>query len=130
MAIINDYLDGYPEELRLHLVDGFKHGFPWHFSEEHNAQNSHNLKSVLNTQSIVRAKLNSELEAGRMAGPSHPNLKISPLGVVPKRQEGQLPLVHNVSFPRATGLSWLLVYFMVKTDIKSAFCLLPVHPND
>ena len=57
----------------------------------------------------MKAKLVSELQAGRIAGPfqtlPHPDLKISPLGVVPKRQEGQFRLIHHLSHPRASGLS-------------------------
>ena len=135
-------------------------GFVCIFSGERNAQDSHNLKSALDNPHVVQAKLDSELEAGRIAGPfqssPHPDLKISPLGVVPKRQEGQFRLIHHLSYPRASGLSVnagipkectavsyagideAVVFikklgrgcFLAKTDIKSAFRLLPVHPDD
>ena len=76
-----------------------------HFFGERNVQDSHNLKCALDNPHVVQAKLDSELEAGRIAGSfqssPHPDLKISPLGVVPKRQEGQFRIIHH----RASGLS-------------------------
>ena len=49
------------------------------------------------------------MEAGGIAGPfqssPHPDLKVSHLDVVPKRQEGQFRLTHHLSYPRASGLS-------------------------
>ena len=81
-------------------------------------------------------------------------MKLSPLGVVPKRQEGQYRLIHHLSYPRASGWSVnggiskehtpvsyagiedaiavikRLGRGFAKTDIKSAFRILPVHRDD
>ena len=151
---------GYPEEKRSYLIDGFTNGFRLHFEGTRDSQDSHNLKSALDNPEIVKGKLESELKAGRIAGPfmspPNPNLKISPLGVVPKRQEGEFRMIHHLSHPRASGLSvndgipkefTAVTYagiedaiaiikqlgrgcYLSKTDIKSAFRILPVHPDD
>ncbi|KAM9319746.1 uncharacterized protein PAF06_004160 [Gastrophryne carolinensis] len=92
-----------------------------------------------------------------MAGPfSDPPLKdlvVSPLGVVPKKERGKFRLIHHLSFPRGgsvndgidkelASVSYTSFDFalgmvreagpgalMAKTDIESAFRLLPVHPD-
>ena len=158
--LLNNYLEGYSDEQRSYLFDGFTNGFRLHFTGLRTSQDSHNLKSAIDNPIVVKAKLASELQAGRIAGPfqtlPHPDLKISPLGVVPKRQEGQFRLIHHLSYPRASGLSvndgipkeyTAVSYagienavalikklghgcFMAKTDIKSAFRILPVHCLD
>ena len=153
--LLNNYLEGYSEEQRSYLFDGFTNGFRLHFTGLRTSQDSHNLKSAIDNPIVVKAKLASELQAGRIAGPfqtlPHPDLKISPLGVVPKRQEDQFRLIHHLSHPRASGLSvndgfpkeYTAVSFagienavalikklghgcsMAKTDIKSAFKFCP-----
>lgn len=153
-------MEGYSQVQRDYLLDGFTNGFRLRFSGTREAQDSHNLKSAIDHPNVVQTKLDAELAARRIAGPlsvsEHPNLKISPLGVVPKRQEGQFRLIHHLSYPRASGLSvndgipkecTAVSYagiqdavsvikelgrgcFLAKTDIKSAFRLLPVHPED
>ncbi|KAJ1103598.1 hypothetical protein NDU88_001019 [Pleurodeles waltl] len=107
---------------------------------------------------VVARKLEKERALGRLAGPFRcPPLSgfvCSPLGVVPKKEPGQFRLIHNLSAPqgssvndaidpqlcsvryasvdnavdkvRALGRGSLLA----KTDIESAFRLLPVHPDD
>ena len=142
------------------MVDGFTNGFRLNFSGERIAQDSPNLTSANDNSEVVKAKIDAELEAGRIAGPfsSRPrhDLKLSPLGVVSKRQEGQYRLIHHLSFPRASGWSvnegiskehTSVSYagiedaialikqlgrgcFLAKTDIKSAFRILPVHRDD
>lgn len=153
-------MEGYSQVQRDYLLDGFTNGFRLRFSGTREAQDSHNLKSAIDHPNVVQTKLDAELAARRIAGPlsvsEHPTLKISPLGVVPKRQEGQFRLIHHLSYPRASGLSvndgipkecTAVSYagiqdavsvikelgrgcFLAKTDIKSAFRLLPVHPED
>ena len=92
-------MQGYSEDKRAYLVDGCTNRFRLHFTGLRDAQDSHNLKSALENPGVVKAKLESELKAGRIAGPfrnpPHPDLKISPLGVVPKRQEGKFRLIHH-----------------------------------
>lgn len=95
--MLNNYLEGYSKDQRDYLLDGFSKGFRLRFSGTREAQDSHNLKSAIDHHNVA---------AGRIAGPLsvsvHHNLKISPLDVVPKRQEGQFRLIHHLSYPRAS----------------------------
>ena len=66
-----------------------------------------NLMSALDKPEAVDAKLQKELEVHRLAGPfQSPPLSpflISPLGLVPKKVQGEFRLIHHLSFP--TGFS-------------------------
>ena len=52
---------------------------------------------------LFRKKINSEILAGRVAGPFDapplPNLRVSPIGLVPKKTPGEYRLIHHLSFP-------------------------------
>ncbi|XP_068110929.1 toll-like receptor 7 [Hyperolius riggenbachi] len=106
---------------------------------------------------VVSSKLAKEREAGRVAGPFTDcpldGLIVSPLGVVPKKEPGSFRLIHHLSFPKGSsvndglsGQDTSVVYtsfdvalrwvrklgqgsLLAKTDIESAFRLLPVHPS-
>ena len=113
----------------------------------------HNLPSALLHPDVVNDKLQAELQLGRIAGPfsepPFPDLVISPIGVVPKKR-----LIHHLSYPRGesinsgidkfyTSVSYHNVdqaidllcnlgsgSYMAKTDIQSAFRIIPVHPSN
>lgn len=98
-----------------------------------------------------------EVALGRMFGPfSSPpfsNFRVSPLGVVPKKESGKFRLIHHLSHPKGSSVndgipkddaSVSYVSFdravmlvrqagpgalLAKSDIESAFRLLPVHPE-
>lgn len=157
---LNEYLDGYHSDLRHFITHGFKFGFRLNFSGVRCCQDSPNLGTARDNPENVREKLSTELAMGRIAGPfdSAPfhDFKCSPLGLVPKCQEGQFHLIHHFSYPRKTGTSvnagidkgyTSVSYagiedavaiikgigkrcFMAKTDLKSAFRILPVSPED
>ena len=104
------------------------------------------------------AKLSKELGAHRLVGPfSSPPFsvfRVSPLGLVPKKVEGEFPLIHHLSYPKGsslndgissdyTSVSYATVEdairliksvgphcFLAKTDIKNAFRLIPIRPED
>lgn len=91
--------------------------------------------------------------AGPFGSPPLPNLAVSPLGVVPKKEPNKFSLIHHLSYPRGgsvndsidpdlctvsyisfgTAVSWVRWYgqgaLLEKTDIEAAFRLLPVHPD-
>ena len=117
-----------------------------------------NLKSCRDFPNIVLQKITSELNAGRVKGPfSHPpftNFRVSPIGLVPKKNPGEFRLIHHLSHPQKHSVNdHIDPYFssvrytsfddavkrlvqlgrkttMAKTDIDSAFRLIPIHPND
>ena len=108
--------------------------------------------------SAALEKLSDEIAHGRMAGPfpdrPSQNLRISPLGLVPKSEPGHFRLIHNLSYPDSGSVNdgidkqlCIVQYtsfdhavnlvvgagkgaLLAKADVKSAFRLLPVHPDD
>ena len=150
------YLNNCP--LAAYLISGFCQGFRVGFTGHRSASTSPNLKSCDENTSLVEEKLNTEIHTGRISGPfSNPpfvNLKISPIGLVPKKSPGQYRLIHHLSYPRGSSVNdyidptlstvqyqtfddaiTLLLQLgpgtlFCKTDIESAFRLIPIHPAD
>ena len=140
------------------LIEGFKNGFSLGFSGERVPMSARNLKSAYEYPQIVRKKIEKEVQLGRIVGPfSAPpfdNFRCSPIGLVPKRIQGEYRLIHHLSSPKGSSVNdcidreectvsysdfdeavKLVVAlgrnaFMGKSDIKSAFRLLPVNPAD
>lgn len=107
---------------------------------------------------VVRKKLDSELESGRILGPFAvppvADLQISPVMTVEKKEKGKFRMIHNLSAPygrsvndaipgdvksvsycRLTDVVDLILrtgggHFMSKTDIKDAFRICPIHRDD
>ena len=103
-------------------------------------------------------KLNKEVLSRRIIGPfdtpPFENFRIFPLGLVPKKAPGEFRLIHQLSFPEGStvndGIPKELssVHYptiddavkkisslgagclIAKTDIKSAFRIIPLHPRD
>ena len=151
-------LNGYSPSLKQFLVNGFSCGFRIGFAGERQFFESPNLKSALEKPDIVISKLNKELEAGRIAGPfavpPFPNFRCSPLGIVPKKDPSEFRLIHHLSYPQGSSVNDFIPddcssvryasindaisvikqtgagCFMAKTDVKSAFRIIPIHPND
>ena len=95
---------------------------------------------------------------GRLAGPfdvpTPSNVIISPLGVVPKKTPGEYRLIHDLSFPKFNSVNSHINKFhtevsyelldhcitiiqaigpkclIAKADIKDAFRIIPIHPDD
>lgn len=151
-------LEGYDPEGATAIFNGFAYGFPLYYSGKREPTNAKNLKSAELHPDLVRQKIQMEVEAGRVAGPFAnrplPNLRISPLGLVPKKEPGQFRLIHHLSYPCGNSLNDFIdpdlcsvqytsfdeAVHMIqdlgrgcllgKSDIKSAFRLLPVSPMD
>ena len=148
-------LDGYDPQKASAILGGFTLGFPLHYSGLHLPSDSKNLKSALQQPDIVRQKIQTEIAAGRVAGPflHRPisTLRISPLGLVPKKEPNQFRLIHHLSYPLGKSLNDFIdpklcsvqytsfdeAVHMIqdlgqgcllgKSDVKSAFRLLPVQ---
>ena len=140
------------------LSNGFKSGFPLHYEGSQNSSCAKNLLSAIQNPEAVDAKLDKEIAAHRIAGPysspTFPQFRISLLGLVPKKTEGEFRLIHHLSFPKGsslndgissefTSVSYASVEdtihtirtvgygcFMAKTDIKNAFRIIPIQPQD
>ena len=95
---------------------------------------------------------------GRVLGPfKHPpfdNFRVSPLGVIPKKQPGKYRMIHHLSFPHGGSVNDFIpsescsVHYasvddavrdikklgkgctLAKTDVRSAFRIIPVHPKE
>ena len=152
-------LEIYPNKRSARILrDGFSEGFRLGYMGKRESRESHNLKSVTHLQDKAMEKLNKEIELGRIAGPFSskplPNLIVSPIGLVPKAEEGKYRLIQHLSYPEGESIndgidrSYCTVHyasfdeavklvvevgkgaFMAKADVESAFRLLPVHPRD
>ena len=151
-------LHGNDRFLKQFLVDGFRFAFRIHFVGERFSSESPNLKSVLGQPVVTHAKLRKGCDTGRIVGPftvpPFPNFRCSPLGIVPKKDPSEFRLIHHLSYPKGSSVNDFIPYycstvkyasvkdavrllkrlgkgcFMAKTDVKSAFCIIPIHPAD
>lgn len=92
--IFKQYLVGYDPHQTEFLIEGFEYGFKIPFEGEHRFDFNKNLKSAIeNSQILKKKKNNKELIAGRVEGPfarsPFENIRVSPLGVVPKPKAGE-----------------------------------------
>ena len=152
-----DLLNYNPLEANF-LLNGFKAGFSLQYQGPRQATDSKNLKSAGQHPEIVKEKIQKEVQLKRVAGPFKERpistLRVSPIGLVPKKSSGEFRLIHHLSYPAGESLNDYIdpsdcsVQYssfdkavdmiqslgsnceLFKMDIKSAFRLLPVSPND
>ena len=139
------------------LCNGFRVGFDYHNATLHKRGANH--PSVFTNEKVVDNRIADEVMAGRLHGPLPPHLKplahISPMGLVPKpHQVNKFRLIMDLSHPNGgsvnDGISPSLCSLryssvdeavdiirhlgrdtqLVKLDIKDAYRLIPVHPDD
>ena len=155
---LTSVLRDYDPLLTNFLIQGFSYGFHIHYSNLRSSFESPNLLSANDQPNIVTDKLHKEIEAGRVAGPfSAPpfdNFVVSPLGIVPKKAPNEFRLIQHLSYPhensvnsgipvdfssvRYASIQDAIVFvkrlgvgcYLAKTDIKSAFRIIPIHPGD
>ena len=156
---LDSYLHGYMTHLRHYLVSGFTFGFRLNSFQTPNNHVCTNLQSALKHPQVTQSKIDKEVQLGRISGPflSPPYTKytISPLGLREKKTPGEFRLIHNLSYPyddtsvnagvprEYATVSYASVgdatkhivdmgqhCFLAKTDVKSAFRIIPVHPSD
>ena len=150
-------LHGYNPALTQYLIEGFSLGFRINFVGERCAMDSPNLKSALERPIVTSAKLQKECDAGRIVGPfatpPFSNFRTSPIGLVPKKDPSEFRLIHHLSYPQGTSVNDFIPdhcstvkyasvgdatksiqrlgrgCFMAKTDVKSAFRIIPIYPS-
>lgn len=156
---LKKWLDRYPNRVSADmLLKGFTAGFRLEYKGVRAAREAPNLKSVKIDPNAIVKKLEKEISLGRIAGPFNnrplERLIISPVGLVPKAEPGKLRLIQHLSYPEGSSVNdgidreYCKVQYahfdvavnlvarlgpkalMAKTDIQSAFRLLPVHPED
>ena len=159
IGVLASWLSIYPnrDDAAL-LLNGFSKGFSLQYGGPRIRRDSHCLLSAVQHPNIVKRKLAEELSLGRVAGPfvdrPLPNLQCSPIGLVPKHEPNSFRLIHHLSFPHGGSINDFIdreqcqVHYasfdkavsiavsaghgawLAKSDIKSAFRLLPVSPED
>jgi len=107
---IEEKLQSYPKRKAADLLlNGFKFGFKLAYTGNREQRDANNLKSILNLQDVALEKLEKEIKLGRIAGPFNyrplPNLMISPIGLVPKSEQGKYRLIQHLSFPRGSSIN-------------------------
>ena len=103
------YLDGYPTKLKDYLLNGFQHGFLLDYVGPHKPSSCKNLLSATQKPEAVADKLSKEWSLGRIAGPflerPFSSLRISPLGLIPKKTPREFHLIHHLSFPHGDSIN-------------------------
>ena len=153
---LSPFLMGHPDA--NYLINGLQAGFTLGFIGLRSSSSCSNFKSCVDMPHIVLEKLHAELKAKRIQGPfdipPFPYMKISPIGLVPKKAPGQYRLIHHLSNPKGQSVNDFIDQlfssvnyssfddavshlvslgpgtFMAKTDIDSAFRIIPIHPLD
>ena len=119
---------------------------------------NHNFPSIHEQPEIASNKIQEEIDKGRIAGPfdERPlaNFVVSPICLVPKKTPGKFRIIHHLSYPHGSSINeGISKYFtpvkyhtvdnalqvicqlgrgclLAKTDVESAFRLIPVHHKD
>ena len=142
----------------FNLLNTLKEGARIGYSGPRSDRVSPNLISAVQHPDVVSLNLQKEIALGRVAGPYHspplPKFQCHPVGVVPKKHSTDWRTIYHLSYPQGNSINdyipkdpYSLSYvrvddaihilqslgrgaFMAKTDLKSAFRLIPIHPDD
>lgn len=110
ISVFNQELQDYPDrQVAEELSNGFSYGFSIKFEGPRKQVMSKNLPSANKDPDIVKQKIAKELAAGRVAGPfltpPFKDFRVSPLGLVPKKQQGEYRLIHHLSYPEGDSVN-------------------------
>lgn len=153
-------LESHPDrEFVQFMLTGVQEGFRIGYDRCRTHQSAtRNMKSANENSAVVEQYLHTEMEKGRVVGPlnlgSVPGVQISPFGVIPKSRPGEWGLIVDLSSPEGhsvndgidksiCSLQYVTINTIVekiqqcgsgallgKLDIKSAYRIIPVHPDD
>ena len=104
------WLLSYPDrEAARYLQEGCVFGFRIPVQGLRAAAVASNLKSVKGMEVVVTERIKKEVSEVWVAGSFHkplvPNLRVSPLGVVPEKVPGEFRLVHHLSYPAGESVN-------------------------
>ena len=151
------HLRDYPQ--KDYIINGFKQGFSLHFEGPQLATTSGNSQSTVEYHEKIDKKIKEEVKMDRISGPYPspplPFFKVTPLSARPKKEPGKVRLLHNLSHPyNSSAVNYNIpkhfasvTYqsisdavdiinrlgkgcFLAKSDIESAFRLLPLRPSE
>ena len=155
---LKELLSTYPDQrLVSSIVDGFKFGFDLGFKGTlTNTFPKNNKSAILHKEGVTEA-IRKEISRGHTAGPfpkpPFPINHISPLGAAPK-PDGSIRLIMDLSQPKGQSINEFISKeefpckytpfdeatrlirltgkgcYLTKVDIKHAYRLLPVRPED
>ena len=143
---------------KFFLIDGFCLGFRIGLSGTSNSLLAPSLRSAEEQPEVLYARLDKEWSAGRIVGAfsclPFAYFVSSPLGVVPKKTPGKFRIIHHLSYPDGSWVNDFIPSekstvqyasisdaiamiksigrgsYMSKTDLKSAFRIISIHPDD
>lgn len=153
-------LSSYPDQrLRTYLVEGIRKGFRVGYNYDsvcHHVKG--NMKSAMDNPQVVQDYLGTELKEGRIVGPldpkEYPFVHSNRFGVIPKSSPGKWRLIVDMSSPEGRSVndgiqeSWCSLSYttvtdatrgitsygsgalMIKVDIRNAYRVVPIHPED
>lgn len=159
MTKLAEILKGYDQSLRQFLVGGFLEGFSLGYEGYlTNTVLCQNLKSAREFPGVVREKLEKEMCLRRIAGPFQQApfspMFFSPIGIVPKKTPNKFRMIHHLSYPEGASINDAIPHekstvsyasiddavrliksfgpgcYLAKTDIESAFRIIPIHPSN
>ena len=157
--VLERELSGHPDRNFVDtLINCLRYGTHVGYTGPNKPRVSRNLISANQHPDIVTSNLYKEISLGCVAGPfissPLPNLQCHPLGVVPKKHSSEWRTIYHLSYPEGDSINnhipkdpYALQYvrvddairilkflgpgsFMAKTDLKSAFRLIPIHPDN
>ncbi len=155
-----EFILAHPDhQFAAYIHAGLSRGFHIGFNRQGSSLRSttRNHPSATENPGVVRGYIKAEAEAGRLLGPlrvPHIPVHVSPIGLVPKSQPNTWRMIVDLSFPRDhsinDGISSELSSItyasiddaiqrilqlgrgtqLVKLDLKNAYRIIPVHPQD
>ena len=139
------------------VIDGLKNGFKVGYNGGNLISASQNMPSALSHPEVVDNYIIKELKRGSLAGPFScepiPDLHINRFGLIPKQTPNDWRMIIDLSYPEGNSVNDFIpdseasvTYssiddaismiikcgkgaLMAKFDIKSAYRIIPIHPD-
>lgn len=158
VEVLAKYLEGYNVQERQYILNGFSKGFSIFSYIVDTTGTCKNLRSALERPDIVTTKIETEVSAGRIAGPftvpPFIDFHVSPIGLCPKKEPGKFRMIHHLSHPKGQSVNDFIppdyssvqytniqdaiaaiksfdsTVYMAKCDIEMAYRNLPLDPSE